>query len=337
MTYEIVARPHQQNFIDWAKDKPNVLVLSADLTNSCEVGKWRDTYPERFFSMGMAEQNMLGFAAGLAREGFEPWLHTFSVFLYRRPLDQLQMSIAYPALKVRLIGFLPGIMTPGGVTHQAIEDIAILRAIPNMTILETGDATEVESVLDVAHAINGPVYVRMLRGEVSRIFPKDEPFKLNTARILSSGDDLTLITSGVMTEEALRATALLKEKGVAITHLHISTLKPFTDPAIIRALKKAKRGVITMENHTIVGGLGSAVAEVMAENAVGVPLRRIGLKDTYAHGASQKYLMSEYGIDAKSLVNTVEELLGATFDIAEEDLQEQRSVSVHSSAKVEAL
>jgi len=337
MTYEIVARPHQQNFIDWAKDKPNVLVLSADLTNSCEVGKWRDTYPERFFSMGMAEQNMLGFAAGLAREGFEPWLHTFSVFLYRRPLDQLQMSIAYPALKVRLIGFLPGIMTPGGVTHQAIEDIAILRAIPNMTILETGDATEVESVLDVAHTINGPVYVRMLRGEVSRIFPKDEPFKLNTARILSSGDDLTLITSGVMTEEALRATGLLKEKGVAITHLHISTLKPFTDPAIIRALKKAKRGVITMENHTIVGGLGSAVAEVMAENAVGVPLRRIGLKDTYAHGASQKYLMSEYGIDAKSLVNTVEELLGATFDIAEEDLQEQRSVSVHSSAKVEAL
>ena len=337
MTCEIVARPHQQNFIDWAKDKPNVLVLSADLTNSCEVGKWRDTYPERFFSMGMAEQNMLGFAAGLAREGFEPWLHTFSVFLYRRPLDQLQMSIAYPALKVRLIGFLPGIMTPGGVTHQAIEDIAILRAIPNMTILETGDATEVESVLDVAHAVNGPVYVRMLRGEVSRIFPKDEPFKLNTARILSSGDDLTLITSGVMTEEALRATSLLKEKGVAITHLHVSTLKPFTDPAITRALKKAKRGVITMENHTIVGGLGSAVAEVMAENAIGVPLRRIGLKDTYAHGASQKYLMSEYGIDAKSLVTTVEELLGKSFEIAEEDLQEQRSVSVHSSAKVEAL
>ena len=154
MSYEIVARPHQQNFIDWAKDKPKVLVLSADLTNSCEVGKWRDTYPDRFFSMGMAEQNMLGFAAGLAREGFEPWLHTFSVFLYRRPLDQLQMSVAYPSLKVRLVGFLPGIMTPGGVTHQAIEDIAIVRAIPNMTILEVGDATEVESVREVADKID---------------------------------------------------------------------------------------------------------------------------------------------------------------------------------------
>jgi len=337
MTYEIVARPHQENFIKWAKDKPNVLVLSADLTNSCEVGKWRDTYPDRFFSMGMAEQNMLGYAAGLAREGFEPWLHTFSVFLYRRPLDQLQMSIAYPALKVRLVGFLPGIMTPGGVTHQAIEDIAVLRAIPNMTIFETGDATEVESILDVAHAVNGPVYIRMLRGEVSRIFPKNEPFKFNTARILSSGDEITLLTSGVMTEEALRATTLLQEKGVSITHLHISTLKPFTDPVVIKALKKAKHGVITMENHTIIGGLGSAVAEVMAENAIGVRLRRIGLKDTYAHGASQKYLMSEYGIDAKSLVTTVEELLGKSFEIAEEDLQEQRSVSVHSSAKVEAL
>jgi transketolase len=337
MSYEIVARPHQQNFIDWAKDKPEVLVLSADLTNSCEVGKWRDTYPERFFSMGMAEQNMMGFAAGLAREGFEPWLHTFSVFLYRRPLDQLQMSIAYPSLKVRLVGFLPGIMTPGGVTHQAIEDIAIMRAIPNMTILEAGDATEAQSVLDVAHAIDGPVYIRMLRGEVSRIFPENEPFLLNTARILSTGTDITLFTSGVMTEEALRAIPLLQERGVSISHLHVSTLKPFTDPRIVAALKTAKHGIITMENHSIIGGLGSAIAEVMAERGIGVPLQRIGLNDTYAHGASQKFLMSEYEIDATALVKRVETALGRKLSIHETELQEQRSVSLHSSAKAEAL
>jgi transketolase len=337
MSYEIVARPHQENFIKWAKDKPEVLVLSADLTNSCEVGKWRDTYPSRFFSMGMAEQNMMGFAAGLAREGFEPWLHTFSVFLYRRPLDQLQMSIAYPALKVRLVGFLPGIMTPGGVTHQAIEDIAILRTIPNMTILEVGDATEAQSVLDVAHAVDGPVYIRMLRGEVSRIFPANEPFVLNTARILSVGDDVTLFTSGIATEEALRAIPLLQSKDLGITHLHISTHKPFDDPRILSALKNAKHGVITMENHTIIGGLGSAVAEVMAENGIGVPLTRIGLNDTYAHGASQKFLMSEYGLDAKSLVERVEKLLGRNLGIDEDDLQGARTVDVHSSAKVEAL
>lgn len=337
MSYEIVARPHQQNFIDWAKDKPEVLVLSADLTNSCEVGKWRDTYPDRFFSMGMAEQNMLGFAAGLAREGFEPWLHTFSVFLYRRPLDQLQMSVAYPSLKVRLVGFLPGIMTPGGVTHQAIEDIAIIRAIPNMTILEVGDATEAESVLDVAHKVDGPVYIRMLRGEVSRIFPTSEPFEFNTARILSTGTDLTLITSGIMTEEALRAIPLLQERGVSISHLHVSTMKPFTDPRIIAALKTAKSGVITMENHSIIGGLGSAVAEVMAENGISAPLQRIGLKDTYAHGASQKYLMAEYGMDAPALIRAVEKALGKKLNIDESELDQQRSVNVHSSAKAEAL
>ncbi len=337
MSYEIVARPHQQNFIDWAKDKPEVLVLSADLTNSCEVGKWRDTYPDRFFSMGMAEQNMLGFAAGLAREGFEPWLHTFSVFLYRRPLDQLQMSVAYPSLKVRLVGFLPGIMTPGGVTHQAIEDIAIIRAIPNMTILEVGDATEAESVLDVAHKVDGPVYIRMLRGEVSRIFPTSEPFEFNTARILSTGTDLTLITSGIMTEEALRAIPLLQERGVSISHLHVSTMKPFTDPRIIAALKTAKSGVITMENHSIIGGLGSAVAEVMAENGISAPLQRIGLKDTYAHGASQKYLMAEYEMDAPALIRAVEKALGKKLNIDDSELDQQRSVNVHSSAKAEAL
>ena len=337
MSYEIVVRPHQQNFIDWSLDKPKVLVLSADLTNSCEVAKWRDTYPDRFFSMGMAEQNMLGFAAGLAREGFEPWLHTFSVFLYRRPLDQLQMSVAYPSLKVRLVGFLPGIMTPGGVTHQAIEDIAIMRAIPNMTILEVGDATEAQSVLDVAHAIDGPVYIRQLRGEVSRIFPADEPFIFNKARILSIGTDITLITSGVMTEEALRVVPLLQEHGVTISHLHISTLKPFTDPAIVAALSTAKHGVITMENHTIVGGLGSAVAEIMAERGMGVPLQRIGLKDTYAHGASQKFLMSEYEMDVAALVRAVETAVGRKLKILETEIHAQRSVDVHSSAKAEAL
>jgi transketolase len=339
---EIVTRPHVESFINWSANKPEVLVLSADLTNSCEVGKWRDTYPERFFSMGMAEQNMLGFAAGLAREGFEPWLHTFAVFLYRRPLDQLQMSIAYPNLKVRLVGFLPGITTPGGVTHQAIDDIAVFRAIPNMTILETGDATEVESVLDIAHAVDGPVYIRMLRGEVPRLFP--EPMQFNTARVLTvAGDsiedpaDLVVLTSGIETEEALRAIPALQAAGASVTHLHISTLKPFTDPSVLTALRSARKGVITMENHLITGGLGSAVAEVMAENGIGTPLHRVGLQDTYAHGASQAHLLREYDLDAMSLVRTAEKALGRTFGIEAADLAPVRIAATHSSAKVEAL
>lgn len=337
MAVEIVKRPHVKNFIEWAKDKPRVVVLSADLTNSCEVGEWRTTYPDRFFSMGMAEQNMMGFAAGLAREGYYPYIHTFAVFIYRRPLDQLQMSIAYPNLPVRLIGFLPGITTPGGVTHQAIEDVAVLRAVPNMTILETGDATEVETVLDVAQAVDGPVYVRMLRGEIPRLFLKTEPMAFNTARVLSQGTDVTIVSSGICTEEAIRATAALRERGVSIQHLHISTLKPFTDPLVTDAIAKAKHGVITMENHTIIGGLGSAVAEIMAEAGTGKKLVRLGLKDTYAHGASRHFLMKEYGLDAISLVGAVESLVGQHFGLSDDDLAAVRLTAVHSEAKAEAL
>jgi len=334
---EILKRVHARHLVEWAKDKPDVLVLSADLTSSTEIDLFRDTYPDRFLSMGMTEQNMLSMAGGLAREGFYPFVHTFAVFIYRRALDQISMSIAYPNLPVRMFGFLPGITTPGGATHQAIDDIAVLRALPNMTVLETGDATEVESVLDVAHAINGPVYVRQLRGEIPRLFPRSEPLRLGQARVLSTGTDLTLFSSGICTEEAMRATKVLKERGVSIQHMHISTLKPFNDPAVLDAAAQARYGVITMENHTIVGGLGTAVAEVMAEAGVGKRLVRIGLKDVYAHGASRHYLMREYGLDALALVRQVEGLLGASFGITEDDLASVRLEAVHSEAKAEAL
>jgi transketolase len=331
----LVVRPHVENFIEWSKDKPEVVVMTADLTNSCEVGKWRDTYPDRYFSMGMAEQNMMGFASGMAREGFVPYIHTFAVFIYRRPYDQLAMSIAYPNLNVKFMAFLPGIVTPGGVTHQAIEDIAIMRATPNMTILDTADATEVESVLDVAHSVNGPVYVRMLRGEMPRLF--DTPMEFNTARVLQRGREVLVITSGVMTEEAIRATNALESKGVSIKHLHVSTLKPFTDPAVLEALKDVKHGVITLENHSIIGGLGSAVSELMTDNNIGKPLVRLGLNDTYAHGASYQYLIEEYNLNAISLVRAVESMLDIKTNITEADLVEARTDDVTGDSKAEAL
>lgn len=334
---EIVMRPHERNFIEWAKDKPRVVVLTADLTGSCEVAAWRDAYPDRYFSMGMAEQNMMGFAAGLAREGYFPFIHTFAVFIYRRPYDQLAMSIAYPKLPVRLMGFLPGITTPGGVTHQAIEDIAILRATPNMTILECGDATDVETVLDAAQSVDGPVYVRMLRGEVPRLFDRAEPIKLGKARRLSDGTDVTILSSGICTEEAMRATSVLTARGVGIQHLHISTLKPFDDATVFEAIRTARYGVITMENHTIIGGLGSAAAEWIAEEGLSKRLIRIGLRDTYAHGASRPYLMHEYGLDALALVAAVENLTRQEYDISEEQLGTVRLQPVHSIAKAEAL
>jgi transketolase len=317
---EIVRRAHARNFVRFAGQRPEVVVLSADLTSSCEADDFRSAYPERFFSLGMAEQNMIGTAAGLAREGFVPYVHTFAVFICRRAFDQVAMSVGYPNLKVRLIGFLPGITTPGGVTHQAIDDVGLMRLIPNMTVLECGDATEVESVIDVAHEIDGPVYVRMLRGEVPRLFDPAEPFRLGAARVLARGDDLTVITSGICTEGAIRASAVLAGRGVALHHLHVSTLKPFADRALRDALASAKNGVITQENHSVIGGLGSAVAELMAESGCSARLRRLGLKDEYAHGASRDYLMREHGLDARALVAAAEQALGERFDISAEEL-----------------
>ena len=311
---DVVSRPHAHNLVRWAKDRPEVIVLSADLTSSCEANDFRDLHPDRFFSLGMAEQAMMGFAAGLAREGFRPYVHTFAVFISRRPYDQVAMSIAYPNLPVRLIGFLPGITTPGGVTHQAVDDVALMRQLPNMTVLECGDATEVESVLDLAESIDGPVYVRMLRGDVPRLFDQSEPIELDCPRVLSEGTDLTLLTTGICTVEALRVTDELTRAGLSLCHLHISTLKPLDNPMIPDAIASSRLGVITLENHSVIGGLGSAVAEIMAEAGVGRKLLRLGLQDTYAHGASRAYLMAEYGIDATALVGAVERLAGTSFD-----------------------
>ncbi len=334
---EILTRLHAGNIVKWAKNRPEVLVLSADLTSSCEAEAFRDTYPDRFFSFGLAEQNMIGFAAGLAREGFFPYVHTFAVFICRRPFDQVAMSVAYPNLPVRLIGFLPGITTPGGVTHQAIDDVALMRIIPNMTILECGDATDVESVLDVAQAVNGPVYVRMLRGEVPRLFDREDKFQLNRARVLEAGSDITVLSSGICTEEAMRATKVLKARGVSLRHLHISTLKPFDDPSVLEAALLARYGVITMENHSIVGGLGSLVAEQMAEAGASNRLVRIGLRDVYAHGASRPYLMKEYGLDAGALVRAVEQLVDTRFGIGEDDLEAVQVGPKKAEAKAEDL
>ena len=331
---EIANRPYAKAFEAFATARPEVLCLSADLTSSCEVDGFRDRHPEQFLTLGMAEQNMLSFAGGLAMQGFRPFIHTFSVFLYRRPYDQLINSIAYSNRKVRLMGFLPGITTPGGITHQAIEDIAVLRAVPNMTILETGDATEVETVLEVADSIDGPVYVRILRGEVPRLF--STPFEFNKLRTLSEGDDILVVSSGVCTEEALRATGPLAARGVGIHHLHASTLKPFDKDGLLRAAR-GKKGIVTLENHTIIGGLGSLVSEILAEEGLGIRLKRLGLNDTFAHGASKPYLMKKYGLDAGALVSAIEELVGKNLAIGEEELVEVRLDHVHSAQKAEAL
>jgi len=336
---EIVSRPYRDKFLEWSEDKEKVVVLTADLTNSCEVGEWRDKYQkdDRYFSMGMAEQNMMSFAAGMAREGFFPFIHTFAVFIYRRPYDQMAMSIAYPNLPVRMMGFLPGITTPGGVTHQAIDDLAIMRATPNMTIISLAEATETETCLDAIQAVNGPVYVRLVRGDVPRLFDKSEGFEFNKARVVSDGDEVTVFSESICTEEVMRTTEVLKAKGVKIKHLHVSTIKPFTDPQILEAIKSSKSGVVTVENHLVNGGLGTAVSEIMSEHGIGKKLIKLGVQDTYVHGASKNYLMKKVGIDGMGIVSAIEDMIGKKLDINESMLSETRFEPVFSASKAEAL
>ncbi|WP_037278236.1 transketolase family protein [Rubellimicrobium mesophilum] len=332
---EMVNRPYARAFESYAVQHPEVLCLSADLTSSCEVDGFRDRHPEQFLSLGMAEQNMLSFAGGLGLAGFRPFLHSFGVFLYRRPYDQLMASIAYPRRKVRLMGFLPGVTTPGGMTHQAIEDISVMRAIPNMTVLEAGDATEVESIVAEADNVDGPVYCRILRGSVPRLF--ETPLKIGRMRVLAEGSDVLVVTAGITTEEALRARGALGRAGVSVRHLHLSTHKPFDARQVVEHAASVRHGVVTLENHLVTGGIGSMVAEALAEAGLSKRLVRLGLQDTYAHGGSRPYLMRHYGLDALALVRGVERLTGQETGITEEDLDAVRVEAVHSVVKAEAL
>ena len=314
---ETVNKPYAKTFEKFAIKDPNILCLSADLTSSCEIDGFRDKNPSRFLSMGMAEQNMMSFAGGLGLAGFRPFIHTFGVFTYRRPYDQLVASIAYPRRKVRIMGFLPGITTPGGMTHQSIEDISVMRTIPNMTVLETGDATEVESICEAADSIDGPVYCRVLRGVVPRLF--DTPLKVGEIRKLSTGKDLLIITSGITTEEALRARSVLQDAGISIQHVHMHTIKPFNEKLLLDQISSVKYGVITMENHLITGGIGSLIADIIAKNGVGKKLIKLGLNDTFAHGGSRQYLSKYYGLDAYAMIKAIEKLLNIQTGLKEEN------------------
>lgn len=328
---------HRKSLVEWGKLQPESIVLSGDLTSACEADGFQQAYPDRFISMGLMEQNMMGFAAGVAREGLIPLVHTFGVFMYRRALDQVEMSIAYADLPVRMFGFLPGLTTPGGPSHQATNDVAVLRSLPNMSIVEVGDATDIEGLHGLAEEVSGPLYIRMLRGEVARLFPRGQRLALNRARVLSEGNDIALLSSGVCTEEALRVTDLLRQAGVSISHLHVTTLKPFTDPQIVEAIVSARSGVITFENHSSIGGLGSCVAELIAEHGLGKRLAKVSLGDRYLQGAGMAYLMENYGIGAPALVKAVETLQGRELGISVDRISHSVASDFVGANQMEAL
>ena len=308
--YRTVIKPYGRALVALAAQRPEILCLSGDLTRQCEVDLFQERFPDRFINGGMAEANLAGMAGALARRGFQPFVHTFGVFATRRCYDQVAMAIAYPGLPVRLIGFMPGISSPGGPSHQAIDDVALMRALPGMTVLDPADAVEVEQAVAVLAEVPGPAYLRLKRGEVPVIFGSGHQLEPGRAGTIAAGSDVALIASGMGVAIALSARDALGELGISASVTSVSTLKPL-DGAHVVAAVSGKRAAITVENHSIVGGLGSAVAEVLAEAGLGVPLRRIGIRDTFAEGArSAEYLFGKYGLSTDSVLAAAWQSLG---------------------------
>jgi transketolase len=303
--YPVELKPYGRALVELAEQRDDILCLSGDLTRQTEVDLFQERFPERFIHAGMAEANMIGMAGALAREGFQPFVHTFGVFATRRPFDQIVNAVAYPNLPVRLIGFMPGVSSPGGPSHQAIEDVAIMRALPNFTVIDVADAVEIRQVVPLLVDIDGPVYLRLKRGEIPVLFDDDHQLSLTSAQVLTEGDDVTVVTSGMMLATSLQAERVLRHAGVAVQVVNVPVIKPLDTATIIQAIGLAPH-VVTAENHLVIGGLGSAIAEVIAESGLARPLRRVGIADTFAEGArSSPYLFEKYGLSTQALIDAV--------------------------------
>jgi len=308
--YPVELKPYGRALVALAAQREDVLCLSGDLTRQTEVDLFRERFPERFIHAAMAEANMIGLAGALARDGFQPFVHTFGVFATRRPFDQIVNAIAYPNLPVRIIGFMPGLSSPGGPSHQAIEDVAITRVLPNFTVIDVADAVETAQVVPMLADIDGPVYLRLKRGEIPVMFDDTHHLSLTTAQVLTDGDDLTLVTSGMMLAASLEAAQTLRAHGIGVQVVNVPVIKPLDTTTLVSAISRTPR-VVTAENHLITGGLGSAVAEVIAEAGLPCPLRRVGVADTFAEGArTAPYLFEKYGLSTQTLVKVIWEHVG---------------------------
>jgi transketolase len=289
---------------------PDLLVLDGDLANSTLADRFAQAYPDRFLAMGIAEQNMAGTAAGLSTLGFIPWISTFAVFAAKRDLDQVRVVIAQPALNVKIQGAYSGLLTGfTGKTHQSVEDIAVFRAMPNMTVLAPADATEARLAMHAATVHRGPVYLRMTRDPSPVIFGPDHRFEIGRAYLVREGRDVTIISTGVQTTRALEAADILAAEGVSAHLLHVPTLKPLDEQAVVEAAARTG-AVVTAEDHTIIGGLGGAVAEILGERHP-TPMRRVGLRDTFGESGPNEALLEKYGLTAGHVAAAAHELLKA--------------------------
>lgn len=284
----------------------DIVVLDADLSGSTKTSVFAKKFPERFFNVGIAEQNLMGTAAGFATCGKIPFASTFAVFATGRAFEQVRNSICYPKLNVKIAATHAG-LTVGedGATHQSVEDLSLMRALPNMTVISPADAVETKKAVMAAAFHQGPVYIRLGRMAVETIFDEDYEFEIGKGKVLREGSDVAIIATGIMVAEALRAAEILEKEGINAMVVNIHTLKPIDEDIILKAADCG--AIVTAEEHTVIGGLGSAVAEVLAEKKP-TPMRRIGIKDRFGLSGKPNELLKFYNLTAEDIADAAREV-----------------------------
>ena len=310
--YDTVAAPFGLALVEAARKDDKIVGLSADLAKYTDLHIFAKAMPDRFYQMGMAEQLLMSAAAGLAREGFNPFATTYAVFASRRAYDFIAMAIAEENLPVKIICALPGLTTGYGPSHQATEDLAIFRGLPNMTIIDPCDADDIAGMVPQIAAHNGPVYSRLPRGKVPSVLTRHKPdykFELGKAQIIRDGKDALIISTGFMTMRALDAAVQLEADGVEAAVLHVPTIKPLDTQTILAEAQKGGRLVVTAENHTVVGGLGEAVARTLLTNGVTPTFRMIGLPDEFLEAGALPTLHEMYGMTVSQIAAKIKDWL----------------------------
>jgi transketolase len=306
--YDTVSAPFGHALVAAAEADEKIVGLSADLSKYTDLHIFAKAMPDRFYQMGMAEQLLMSAAAGMAREGFNPFATTYAVFASRRAYDFIAMAIAEENLPVKICCALPGLTTGYGPSHQATEDLAIFRGLPNMTIIDPCDADDIMGMVPQIAAHTGPVYSRLPRGKVPRVLTRHKPdyrFELGKAQVIRDGKDVVVISTGFMTMRALDAAEKLAADNVDVGVLHVPTIKPLDRETILAEAGKGGRLVVTAENHTVVGGLGEAVASTLLTNGVAPQFRMIGLPDAFLEAGGLPTLHEMYGLSVKRVVEQI--------------------------------
>ncbi len=294
--------------VELGANNKDLVVMDADLSKSTMTVGFSKAFPERFFNMGIAEQNMYGVAAGLAASGKTVVASTFAMFATGRAFEIIRNSIGYPHLNVKICATHAGVTVgEDGASHQAIEDIALMRTIPGMTVLNPSDGVSARKAVEAAVAMYGPVYVRLGRAAVPIVYDDDMEFEIGKGILVKDGTDVTIVATGIMVNEAMQAAEKLEAEGVSVRIIDIHTIKPIDEEILIKAAKETK-GIVTAEEHSVIGGLGSAVAEVTAKNAP-AKIKMIGIQDRFGQSGKPNQLMEEYNLTADDIVKACKEIL----------------------------